>query len=396
MRAELQYALIAAFAYSVAAWNILMMLLLSREGGQRHGYDPARLAWAACLITGASAFLIRIPAIYTAIDTAAGVVNLSILFIDLLFLACALCMHLWIVHWPGQVVRRTHRRVVAATVLVMLTLVVLFFLAPRGVERPTDFETAYLHQPLVAAYNALYLIAFAAEWPLAAFACRSARRDARRISYRPLVLGLVFLEAGMWLAFLYAAGQAGYVLGIWTHNALLTLWAIPAGNLFASLSPCSSVTGSTCRTWGPRVVERMDCSGVSSRLTYRRLRPLHHLVAGYDPHDPAPQRLTTANWDKAVAQRTVQILDGLSALAAYRDGALAARAGLAADRERAPAWPPQAFVEACVILGAVQAHREGHEPDSHPLPRQETLAEATAWLNFVAAALPAARRARGV
>src|SRR5579885_1793117 len=100
MRTELQYAVTAAFAYSVAVWNIAMMFLARKgEARRRSHHDRARWAWAGCLSAGASAFMIRIPAIYTGIDAAAGVVNLSTLLIDLLFLACALCMHLWIVFW---------------------------------------------------------------------------------------------------------------------------------------------------------------------------------------------------------------------------------------------------------------------------------------------------------
>jgi hypothetical protein len=407
---SVQLATLAGFAYVVAGWNILQMF--------RRGHDRARWAWSACLVCGATAFLVRIPHLYTAIDRAAGTVNLSTLVIDLLFLATALNMHLWTVFWPGQAQRaargaegrqRAPRALpptalrpavaVAATALVMVVLVVLFALAPHGTEHPTDFEVAYSHRALVSAYNTVYLTAFAAEWPLAALACRRARADARRIGHRPLAMGLVFLEAGMWLAFLYALAQSAWVVGAWTDASALSRWAIPAGNLLASLSALNSVIGSACRTWGPGVERWMQRTGADAFLAFRRLGPLHRLVAGHDPHAPAPARIISSEgetWRTATAQRTVQILDGISALEAYRDADMAQRAAAAAGRVRAPAWPDDAFVEAAVLLAAVRGKLEGNAPASHPVPPHETIAESTAWLLKVSAALPAAGRSRGL
>lgn len=376
MNSPVQYAAIAAFAYLVAIRWAYRMLRYRR-------HDRALWIFTLCLAAGATGFLLRVPALYTAVDRASGVANLSELFIFVAFLACACLVMRWTVLWaepdipepadstPGQPTaepphepaQRVPRWMFGGFAAVVAALTALFLAAGHRAERPVDFETYYIRDPHNAAFILLFLIAFTAAWPVAALRCRAARRTLEQFDERWAAYGMRLVAGGMWLAALYAAAQAAIPLeALAGADSAVATATLAVGNVFATFSPVHSIAGVTCGTWGPRL-ERQRLASRARReqaaldTLWRTLEPHTVLAPVYRRLEPT---LGVATAGVSTVPDTVwRIDDGYRGISPYLDADVAACARRRAMARGYRGERLAAVTEAAVLKAALRSARAG-------------------------------------
>lgn len=283
--------------------------------------DTASTALACVFLLSALSFLFSITPMWQYLDRVLGTMNLSVPLAQGCVVALLACQQAVLTYWgsPPHVARKTAKRWLAAGLVVITGLLVLFTLLTPGAARPIDFTLYYAHDNVYAAYLTLYVTAYTIGELLLAHACwRLARRSPRtsvRVGLRVVALGATVtlgysaVRIGNVIAGAFDTSLDGWESFAWTCGdvgAMLTLigWLVP-----------------TISDQVQRIQHR-----VKQHRSYHDLRPLWlafyreapEIALPIDQADPAQRRRFRGIAIK-LYRRVVEIRDGQFVIRPYLD-----------------------------------------------------------------------------
>jgi hypothetical protein len=239
----------------------------------------------------------------------------------------AFAMRMLFNHITGTT-RPAYRFWVPYTAATLIALVVLFVLAPVGVDAD-DFVGHYAAAPLVTEYLLVFLVYILAS--LAEVFVNSVR-NARRTPRSLLRFGLRLLACAGFVGMLYALHKAGYTLA--TRLGVTLPWPEgPVSTVFICVVAALFIVGATVAGWVPKLVAWRQ--QFRRYRAYRRLRQLWSAIYDELPNIAliAP-RTPAETWQTVDLRRSV----GRPANESHgpgRGGSLAHRRGRRLPQERA-------------------------------------------------------------
>ncbi|MFD1051056.1 hypothetical protein ACFQ1S_38765, partial [Kibdelosporangium lantanae] len=200
------------------------------------------------VLFSASGFLFAVPDIYLAVGDLTGVPNLATLLVYASITSCTLTLSVWTSYMirpieattdiavDDQVRDRTSRRTLIAAVPVLVSLIVLFVLAPvDDVAHPLDFDATYAEEPLVVAFLAVYLTTYVTGlWRIVGLGIRYLRVVT---GYRWFRASLFLIAVGALTGSMYAFGKAVSIVGTWFGH--------PFRELNVDIAPAIASLGAT-------------------------------------------------------------------------------------------------------------------------------------------------------
>lgn len=308
----------------------------------KENYDPVLAALCAGLIFLAMTLTVSTPIVWVGIDRLFEFSNLSALLSQSLVMAFSAAMQvvLLLAYAPPGNARQQIQRRLTCVGVVLVTMAILFLLAPPMAEAPTDFVLRYSGEPHIARYLSFYIGAFAVmQLENTRLALKAAKAGGRPWLRR----GLRILAAGSVLGLVYCVGRAVAImesqfgLGLDMHRwEALTRIVISLGVLFVSV-------GFTIPAWGPRLSALL--SWIDRYISYHRLYPLWNAlhqafpsIALYPRSSRIRDIMAIRDLNFRIYRRVIEIQDGKVALRSFFDSKVAIsaqreaeKAGLAGD-----------------------------------------------------------------
>jgi hypothetical protein len=276
-------------------------------------------------VCGALGLFVKVPAVYHGLDDLVGVPNLAVLVSFWAYIACAVCMHLWVGTWPSTaltVVRGTPRNSTIGMVFIggVVLLSLLFAAGAHPDEEAAGYFVLYAHDAATRAMVFGFFGIYDGLWVWIVIRIHRVRIASSAGGIRWLGSGLALLEASIVVDFLYPLVVAGVCASTVT-GARGASWMLVAD--------CIDIVGSTlgctalvCRVWGPQL-ERLfgAASGKqTARMQYRQLRTLRRLVgSGASVRMRRGLGLQRRDPRMALAYQVCAIVEGRKQLAGYRD-----------------------------------------------------------------------------
>lgn len=384
---------------------ISLIALLYRLPDLRRKREPSLTALCVFFGVSVATFLLSTPGIWSTIDTAIGVPNLSGMLAQCAAVGIAVSEQAVVLAWEYPWNRAKPQISIRVSLLlcVLITMAILYSkTVPAMVDSPTLFAVDSVHIPTYAAYLCVYLAAFIAS---SAEAARLSWRYSRIAERRWLRRGLRLAVLGPGLGFIYAICRLADVLASFARISGVP-WE-DAARLGAGIGDLALITGWTMPTWGPSVSRRWTW-WVHYRA-YRRLLPLWRAMYRTMPTialDPP----TTRN-RQPLAYRLyrlqIEIQDARLALNQYVKPGWATAAQELAETRGLIGPQLDATVEATLIALALRAQgsndvsrtddfdtpRHDHRADPEPTQSNDLELE-RAWLVKVANAFAHSRGVR--
>jgi hypothetical protein len=316
--------------------------------------NPALRALCALLLAFAVAITIGLPPVYQSIPLLMANPSRVRLAQHLLAVLGAFAMRVLFNHITGTT-RPAYRFWMPYTAATLIALVVLFGLAPVGVDAD-DFVGHYAAAPFVTEYLLVFLV-----YTLLSLAevFVNSVRNARRTPRGLLRFGLRLLACAGFVGMLYALHKAGYALARrlgftppWPEGPVSTVFICVAAVLF--------IVGATVAGWVPKLVAWRK--RFHRYRAYRRLRPLWSAI-----YDEIPNialivpRTRTEAWqtvDFLLYRRIIEIRDGTLALRPYIDEQISDLARKRAVKAGLSPVEQDAVVEAATLAAALRAKSE--------------------------------------
>ncbi|MET9605269.1 DUF6545 domain-containing protein [Streptomyces sp. NPDC006512] len=313
--------------YYVSAAVLGVTFLAKLPALLRRWRSPTVRAVNALLVLPCAGLLLSAPPTIRFVNRVTGIANLSALLVHCTICGIAYACVVLMEYWRGEAHEqaRTRRRVRAWSRgygLVTASIVVLFFLGDRPVERPRDFDTYYATTPFIREMVVLYLLAFVVAGVATVRACwrwavelSTARRcpDVSR--------GWGALRTGL-LVFVVVS-LAGVLFGSFKLVAILARWAghdweglNQGATLLMSLTGVIIGLGFLVAAFGPRLGEHVW----RPLLTIIALRHLWRIVC-HPVTGAGNSLLLTTPWysspEQHLVARITSIHDWMLKLRAY-------------------------------------------------------------------------------
>jgi hypothetical protein len=303
----LLYPLAAALAWIALAYRLI-------RGLRQDPKDPSLYSIGAAIALLGIIFTVSTPAVWTRIDHAVAVPNLSLLISQGCVIAFSGTIQCIIIFWtqtrPDSWRRARWRILWVLGVLVAMT--VLFIAAGPQDEHPTDAAATYAQDPVYATYLGLYIAMVSLGFSDIVRLCLPYARAAGRVW---LSRGLRLTAIGAVLGLLYCAVRAATLIEGQLGTDPERLESLVP--IFAALGAMLVIVGLTLPSFGPWLT-RIAAWRVQRRA-YRRLYPLWEAIAVtvpevvLDPADSADRRILT-HVERRLRRRVVEIGDGLRQL----------------------------------------------------------------------------------
>ncbi|GGL00180.1 MAB_1171c family putative transporter [Mangrovihabitans endophyticus] len=368
---------------AVVAWAAFLYRLV--RGLRRDPGDPALYAICTAFALMGAIFTISTPVIWGALDRAAGMPNLSLLVSQGGVVAFSVTIQCLIIFWtrPRAQGWRHARWRVAAVVLVLTLMAVLFSLTAEREESLRTAAASYAHDPAYAAYLGIYVAAVALGVVDIMRLCLSYAGGAGR-SW--LTRGLRVTAAGGGLGLLYCLLRTVTLVAAQVDSDPYR-WEFlvpPVSAVGAMLI----VVGLTLPGLGPKM--SAAAGWIVRRRAYRAIRPLWEAVRVTTPEVVLDRSGGRRGPDHRLHRRIIEIGDGLRAVREHVDdrvGRLAAgaahRAGLTGGELAATVYAAQLRV--AFAAREAQRRRDALEPTAAERARRRRW---DAWLGTQRAGTP--------
>ncbi|MFD1147550.1 MAB_1171c family putative transporter, partial [Saccharothrix hoggarensis] len=324
---------------------------------------PALLPICLACVTAAPAFLFLAPTVGVSVDSLTGIPNLSVMLVYTSGVAFVAANQAMLLYWrhPPERAWRTTRRVLAASAVVLATMIALFVLGDADEEHHGDFPAAYADAPylaeLLVLYHVAYLVGLLNVVRLCWLWAGETPPDQPWLG-RGLRINAIGVLVGSGYAVLVLVGVIGSRLG-----ANLDAWAVAAPKALTLAVPIV-VVGASIAAWGPRLTDLRERAGRQRDAVrdHRRLRPLWHALRAVDlamRHVPGTLR-ERFDPEHRLFWRVIEINDWLHRLRPGHDAEVAR----AVDRRAAGLSPDERWAahEAARIKAALRARDRGDEP----------------------------------
>jgi hypothetical protein len=358
--------------------------------------DASLITLCVAFMLLAATFTISTPAIWLRIDRLVGYPNISALLSQGSVIIFTAVLQVLLLLWLNsrQVAWAKIRPRSLAFAMALAAMAILFLLAPKAPENPTDFAVDNAGQPYYAAYLLLYVAAFAVMQIEVIRLCGRYARSCGRPWFR---LGLRISMVGAALGIIYCLARTADVAGALSRLDPDRWETVP--RLGAGGGEILYLIGWTMPSWGPRLSAAW--AWMASYRAHRQLYPLWAALYKLTPEialDPPKSRiddiLNVRDLSFRLHRRVVEIQDGRFALRPYLAVAIAGGPrATAADTARAPGQVDPA-AEAARLRVAIDAKASNVPPaDTMPsapgLAGQDDFHGEMKWLIAVARAFKA-------
>ncbi|RAG86142.1 hypothetical protein DN069_08155 [Streptacidiphilus pinicola] len=266
-------------------------------------------------------FVLASPAVYTGIDKAFHIPNVSTLIVYISVAVCLTAFVTLLMSWSSaqNKTRLRHRLLVSYSVLSLAVMTLFFFLGQPnvgGAEHPTDFDVHYEATPYISVFLLSYQLLFCVSEGMLGVLCW---RYARMVEDRPwLARGLRIVTVGAVFGEGYSVPKI--VNMVWDQigpSPLHTVSSVVAP-MSASVSAALFSLGFTMPAWGAGYARLRELTVAYRR--YQRIYPLWHDVATTLPgivlfqSAPRTTRWTFRNAWRLAGRLVVEVRDGRLAL----------------------------------------------------------------------------------
>lgn len=342
-----------AFLYPICA-AIALAALLFKLRVLRTDRSIPHVAMVAMFAAFFMIYLVSSPPVWVATSRAVGIINFSGLFTQSCVIVLTACQQILLQHLSHEpdVAWRKLRPRLAALVLVLMAMIVLFAAATSEHENPNDF--AVNKAQFTPAYLTIYLIAYVANQIDLSIMCW---RHSKVTPSPWLRRGLFFNAVTLPFSLVYAgcrmadviAGQFGTSGAAWEPVAQFT---VVAGGV------CRTI-GWTLPDWGPSLSKAWR--PVVDRCAYRELEPLHQAVTAEVAVHPVPQD-AKAGIGARLYRRLMDIRDAQWALRQWMEPEVNTEAERRCNAVGLTGTDRAAVIEAAQLKFAIDRKRRGLEP----------------------------------
>jgi hypothetical protein len=309
---------------AVLAWTGLAYRLA--RGLRQDPRDPSLYSVGAAFALLGIIFTVSTPAVWSRIDRAVAIPNLSLLISQGCVIAFSGTIQCIIIFWthPRPDSWRRARWRVAWVLGVLVAMTVLFIAAGPQDEHPTDAAATYAQDPVYATYLGLYIAMVSLGFSDIVRLCLPYARAAGRVW---LSRGLWLTAIGAGLGLCYCAIRAATLVeGLLGTDSKRLEAFVP---IFAALGAMLVIVGLTLPSFGPRL-SRIAAWHVQRRA-YRQMYPLWEAVSVTVPEvvlDPSAtaDRGVVRHVERRLRRRVVEIGDGIRQLQPSRSDTAAAYA----------------------------------------------------------------------